>query len=203
MSMNQPPAPRLFIALALGSAMLTMATHSASAQPSQTALLSTTVPTTSVRSASRAGSESSVLPDADRLIERAIARIVAQDRPAGIPVAHYTARAFGRAESMRAVQRYSGAALSPAAFGPVAAWPDARGRDSLVTADSTALWLAITRLERGDAANQVFLWYTTDFAAPPAFFGAPARRERYAFCERWVRSNGTWRYEGFVKVVSE
>jgi hypothetical protein len=59
--------------------------------------------------------------------------------------------------------------------------------------------LAVTRIERGEAAREVFVWYTTNFVA---YSDAGAQKQKYAFCERWTRAGGRWSYEGFIRVSS-
>ena len=146
-------------------------------------------------------------PDPDLLIERVIARIVSQDKPNAIPVAEYTERLFGREETLAAVRQFAGhpVSLRPTSFGSVKDWTVVSrqdykpcfGDDCAMPVNS--LWLAVTKIERGELPHELHVWYTTSFASHgPA---GPARHT-YAFCERWLRVNGTWKYDGFVRVNS-
>ena len=62
-----------------------------------------------------------------------------------------------------------------------------------------SLWLAVTRIERGELPHELHVWYTTSFASEGP---TGAARQTYSFCERWLRVNGTWKYDGFVRVNS-
>lgn len=149
------------------------------------------------------------LPDAESLISLAIARIVAQDRPAGLPIAQFHTRRFGRDATVHAVREFSGQSLAPYAFAPVDAWPDAPALDvepcpavgGMGCPSPSAMWLAITRIERGERPQDLLLWYTTHFAVAPPTAGQPLTTQRYTFCERWHRVGNRWQYHGFVRVV--
>lgn len=163
------------------------------------------------------------LPDATDLVARAIRRIVTQDKPGGLPIADFPHRAFGREETAAAVRGYLGrsASLAVDAFGAVQGWPTARAGDSLpcqlpmVTpvvaavaptgaepavdkcANPNALWLAITRIERGPLPHELHLWYATHFRTDAQ---GVVQESTYSFCERWLRVGGVWKYDGFVRV---
>jgi len=158
--------------------------------------------------ASQAGAWS--LPDPESLISKALARIIAQDRPAGIPMTQYATRQFGRDASIEAVRRFRGTVVSDNAFDAVSGWPvtptlDATPCTAVGGAGCeapTALWLAVSKLERGPLGHEIHLFYTTSFTAPPALEGQAPQANTYTFCERWLRTGGTWRYDGFVRVDS-
>ncbi len=162
------------------------------------------------------------LPDPTDLVARAIRRIITQDKPGGLPIEDFPHRAFGREETAAAVRGYLGrtGALSAEAFGAVQAWPTARGSDSLPCAqvagltpvlatapppsaatdrcaNPNALWLAITRIERGPLPHELHLWYATHFRTDTQ---GVVQESTYSFCERWLRVGGTWKYDGFVRV---
>ena len=158
---------------------------------------------------SRAGAWA--LPDAESLVRQAISRIITQDRPAGIPVAEYRATVFGRAATTAAIRQYSGHTLTSDAFAPIAGWPEGPSLDvtPCETVDGvgcqppSAVWIAVTRIERGELPREIHLWYTTQFMAPPAREGQRSQRHRYTFSERWLRIGGVWKYDGFVKMVPQ
>lgn len=193
--------------MALAAVLAAGVTMAAPADAQSTGRGTASAPQSSPRSAGGAWS----LPDADDLVRQALARIVSQDKPAGIPVSQYVDRRFGRAESIDAVRRFLGRSLTDAAFTPVAGWPDARTIEAPLCASAsgagceipTALWLSIAQIERGDLPHEIHLWYTTRFQAPPAFDGQPPQAEAYVFCERWLRVGGAWRYDGFVRMRNE
>ena len=149
------------------------------------------------------------LPDPETLISRAIVRIITQDRPAGIPIAEYSAKRFGRAATSEAVRQYNGQSLVQSAFAPIADWTDTRALDvepcasvgGVGCAIPSGVWVAITRIERGELSHEINLSYTTQFTAAPALEGQPPQSQRYTFCERWLRVGGVWKYDGFVKMV--
>lgn len=151
------------------------------------------------------------LPDAESLINQAIARIVAQDRPAGLPIAQFHTRRFGRAATSDAVREFSGRSLAPHAFTPVDGWPDAPALDvepcpavgGIGCPSPSAMWLAVTRLERGERPHDLLLWYTTHFTVAPFTAGQPPQTQRYTFCERWHWVGNRWQYYGFVRVVPQ
>jgi|GEM_PF-1677484 len=159
----------------------------------------------SATTASQAGAWS--LPEPSLLIEQVLSRIVAQDKPGAVAMNSYARRFVGRAETVDAVRRFTGHSvdLAPSAFSAVSGWTDARalvlpaceGPDCPPPENS--VWLAVTRIERGEVAREVFVWYTTNFAA---YSEAGAQKQKYAFCERWVRAGGRWSYEGFIRVSS-
>lgn len=161
------------------------------------------------RSQSPAGAWS--LPDAESLVSKAIVRIITQDRPAGIPIAEYRAKRFGRAATSEAVRRYNGQTLSASAFAPITDWPDTGALDvepcpavgGAGCATPTGVWVAITRIERGELPHEINLSYTTQFTAAPALDGQLPQTNRYTFCERWLRVGGAWKYDGFVKMVPQ
>ena len=161
------------------------------------------------RSQSPAGAWS--LPDPETLISRAIVRIITQDRPAGIPIAEYSAKRFGREATNEAVRQYNGRSLAPIAFAPIADWTDTRSLDvepctavgGVGCATPTGVWVAITRLERGELPHEINLSYTTQFTAAPVLEGQPPQTHRYTFSERWLRVGGSWKYDGFVKMVPQ
>ena len=162
-----------------------------------------------IRSQTSAGAWS--LPDPETLVSRAIYRIISQDRPAGIPIAEYTAKRFGRAATSDAVRQYNGQSLAPIAFAPIAEWTDTRALDvepcpaigGVGCATPTGVWVAITRIERGELPHEINLSYTTQFTAAPALEGQLPQTNRYTFCERWLRVGGSWKYDGFVKMVPQ
>jgi hypothetical protein len=162
---------------------------------------------TSARSPSGAWS----LPDPESLVSKAIVRIITQDRPAGIPIAEYSAKRFGRAATSEAVRQYNGRSLDPAAFAAIAEWTDTRALDvepctavgGKGCATPTGVWVAITRIERGELPHEINLSYTTQFTAAPALEGQAPQTHRYTFCERWLRVGSVWKYDGFVKMVPQ
>ena len=159
------------------------------------------------------------LPDPNDLMARVIHRIVTQDKPGGVPVAEYPARAFGRDETIAAVRAFAGrtVALAPEIFVDVDLWPAARARDTLPCTSVTrvspevvltgapepclapnALWLAVTKLERGDLPHELHVWYATRFRSDAQ---GSLQNATYSFCERWLRVSGVWRYDGFVRMT--
>lgn len=151
------------------------------------------------------------LPDPESLVSRAIYRIISQDRPAGIPIADYHAKRFGRTATSDAVRQYNGQSLAPIAFGPIADWADTRALDvepctavgGVGCAIPSGIWVAITRIERGELPHEINLSYTTQFTAAPALEGQAPQTQRYTFCERWLRVGGAWKYDGFVRMVTQ
>lgn len=159
------------------------------------------------------------LPDPNDLLSRVIRRIVTQDKPGGVPVAEYPQRAFGREETAAAVRAFAGraVALSPAVFDEVNAWPVARATDTLPCASvptvtpasltnappgpcatPNALWLAVTKLERGELPHELHVWYATRFRSDAQ---GSVQSSTYSFCERWLRVSGVWKYDGFVRMT--
>ena len=149
------------------------------------------------------------MPDPTDLVERVIRRIVTQDKPASVPIADFRQRAFGREATQMAVRKYLGRdiELPASVYASVSDWPSAVDRlappecaeaDSTCAAPST-VWLAITKFERGDLPHEMNVWYTTSFVAKPH---DQVITNRYSFCERWLRVGGTWRYDGFIRVIS-
>lgn len=149
------------------------------------------------------------MPDPADLVERVIRRIVTQDKPASVPIADFRQRAFGREATQMAVRKYLGrdVDLPASVFASVSDWPSAVDRlpppdcaeaDSTCAAPST-VWLAITKFERGDLPHEMNVWYTTSFVAKPH---DEIITNRYSFCERWLRVGGTWKYDGFIRVIS-
>jgi hypothetical protein len=145
------------------------------------------------------------LPDPDQLIERVFTRIVNQDKPNAIPVRDYSQRLFGREETLAALRQFAGHSidLRPTAFTAVSGFDDLRRADYKpcigvgCEAPVNSLWLAVTRIERGELPHELHVWYTTSFASEGP---TGAARQTYSFCERWLRVNGTWKYDGFVRV---
>ena len=145
------------------------------------------------------------LPDPDQLIERVFTRIVSQDKPNAIPVRDYSQRLFGREETLAALRQFAGHSINlrPAAFTAVSGFEDLRRADYKpcigvgCEAPVNSLWLAVTRIERGELPHELHVWYTTSFASEGP---TGAARQTYSFCERWLRVNGTWKYDGFVRV---
>jgi hypothetical protein len=164
---------------------------------------------TPARSQAAAGAWS--LPDAESLVSKAIVRIITQDRPAGIPIAEYSAKRFGRAATSEAVRQYNGQTLATIAFAPITDWPETRALDidpcpavgGVGCPTPTGVWVAITRIERGELPHEINLSYTTQFTAAPALEGQLPQTNRYTFCERWLRVGGAWKYDGFVKMVPQ
>lgn len=146
------------------------------------------------------------MPDPSDLIEHVLTRIVTQDKPGAVPILQYDRRAVGRLETIEAVRKYLGrpVELSPRAFAAVDGWVDARKLElppcegKGCPAPVNSIWLAVTRIERGDLSHELNVWYTTSFAANA---GTP-QSASYAFCERWLRVGGVWKYDGFIRVVS-
>jgi hypothetical protein len=149
------------------------------------------------------------MPDQSDLVEHVIRRIVTQDKPAAIPINDFRQRAFGRAATLAAVRAYLGRSveLPASVFASVSDWtdapdklpvPDCPAADSTCATPST-VWLAVTKFERGDLPHEMNVWYTTSFIAKPH---DQIITSRYAFCERWLRVGGTWKYDGFIRVVS-
>ncbi len=151
------------------------------------------------------------LPEPESLVSRAIVRIITQDRPAGIPIAEYSAKRFGRAATSEAVRQYNGQSIEAIAFAPIADWTDTSALDvepcpavgGVGCATPTGVWVAITRIERGELPHEINLSYTTEFTAAPALEGQTPQSHRYTFCERWLRVGSTWKYDGFVKMVPQ
>lgn len=149
------------------------------------------------------------MPDYNDLVERVIRRIVTQDKPGAIPIADYKQRAFGREATQMAVRKYLGrdVDLPATVYSSVAEWTNAVDKipvPECPVADSTCVppstvWLAVTKFEKGDLAHEMNVWYTTSFTAKPH---DQVISNRYSFCERWLRVGGTWRYDGFIRVVS-
>ncbi len=146
------------------------------------------------------------LPDANLLVERVYARIVAQDKPGAVPIAQYQRRFFGHDTTVFAVRQFMGRDIdvSPDAFSAVSGWTDSPKLNLPLCegpgcpAPINSLWLAITKIERGELSHEVNVWYTTTFAAESP--GGPAQAS-YAFCERWLRLGGSWKYDGFIRVA--
>jgi hypothetical protein len=147
------------------------------------------------------------LPDADMLVERVYKRIVAQDKPGAVPIPDYQRKFVGREATLEAVREFAGHSvqLAPSAFNAVEGWTDAPKLDIPpcigpgCPAPINSIWLAITRIERGELPHELHVWYTTSFAAESP---AGPTQQAYAFCERWLRINGGWKYDGFVRVAS-
>lgn len=147
------------------------------------------------------------LPEPSVLIERVLTRIVSQDKPGAVPMSAYVRRFVGRSETIDAVRRFAGRSieLAPTAFLAVTGWTDARALDLPSCAGTdcpppqNSVWLAVSRIERGDLPHEVNVWYTTSFAA---YSEVGVQQQRYSFCERWLRVSGAWRYDGFIRVTS-
>ncbi len=147
------------------------------------------------------------LPEPNELIERVFTRIVAQDKPGAMPIAQFERRTVGRKETVDALEEFLGRAvdLTPRAFSAVDGWMDARKLDLPPCEDTScpitvnSVWLAVTKIEKGATPNVLHVWYATRFAAN---VGGTSQRQSYAFCERWVRVDNAWKYEGFIKVVT-
>ena len=157
------------------------------------------------------------LPDPNDLLARVLWRIVTQDKPGGLSVADYQQRAFGREETAAAVRAYAarGLVLTPEAFTSVRDWPVGRATDSLPCAQATsatmsgdtmphgcllssALWLAVVKIERGELPHELHVWYATRFVTDVQ---GSVQRATYSFCERWLRVGGVWKYDGFVRMM--
>lgn len=147
------------------------------------------------------------LPDADALVQRVYARIVAQDKPGAVPISDFQRRFVGREATAEAVRRFSGRdlALAPSAYNAVDGWTDSPKLELPLCegpgcpAPINSIWLAITRIERGELPHELHVWYTTSFAAESP---SGPTQQAYAFCERWLRVGGVWKYDGFVRVNS-
>ena len=147
------------------------------------------------------------LPDVDALVERVYRRIVAQDKPGAVPIPNYQRKFVGREATLEAVREFAGhnVELSPSAFNAVEGWTDAPKLDIPpcigpgCPAPINSIWLAITRIERGELPHELHVWYTTSFAAESP---SGPTQQAYAFCERWLRVGGSWKYDGFVRVAS-
>ncbi len=154
-----------------------------------------------------AGGSAWLLPEPNELIERVFTRIVTQDKPGAMPIAQFERRAIGRKETIDALEEFAGRAvdLTPRAFSAVDGWKDARKLDLPVCEDLScpvtvnSVWLAVTKIEKGATPNVLHVWYATRFAAN---VGGTSQRQAYAFCERWVRVDNAWKYEGFIKVIT-
>lgn len=163
-------------------------------------------PVSATASTARGGAWS--LPDANSLVQRVYARIVAQDKPGAVPISDYQRRFFGRDATLEAVRRFVGheVALAPSAFNAVDGWTDSPKLQLPLCegpgcpAPINSIWLAITRIERGEAPHELHVWYTTSFAAESPTNGPT--QQAYAFCERWLRVGGGWKYDGFVRVAT-
>ena len=149
-----------------------------------------------------------LMPDVNVLVDRVLRRVITQDKPGAIPMSEYTQRAFGREETINAVRRFTGhdVELSPSAFSAMGGWTTAHGLEvptceaggpSTCATPANAVWVAITRFERGDTPNELIVWYTTRFNAHKN--DVPVANA-YQFSERWFRVGGTWKYEGFISV---
>ena len=180
------------------------------------------------------------MPEPSDLVQRAIRRIVTQDKPGGMRVADYPHRTFGHDETVAAVRAYvgRGATLAPDVFGAVQEWPNGRVTDALPCENSAtlspalavsstsatpvlataaigpataatsgsaegctipnSLWVAITKIERGDLPHELHVWYATRFRSDVQ---GTVQQSVYSFCERWLRVGGTWKYDGFVRVA--
>ena len=146
------------------------------------------------------------LPDADILVERVYARIVTQDKPGAVPIAQYQRRFFGHDTTVFAVRQFMGRSVdvSATAFSAVSGWTNSPSLELPLCegpgcpAPINSLWLAITKIERGELSHEVNVWYTTTFAAESP--GGPTQAS-YAFCERWLRLGGSWKYDGFIRVA--
>ncbi len=160
------------------------------------------------------------LPEPNDLLARVIRRIVTQDKPGGVPIAEYPNRAFGREETATAVRAYAGrgVVVSPMIFDDVVLWPVAKASDTLpctspmrITPENVvgapptpceapnALWLAVTKLERGDLPHELHVWYATRFRSDAQ---GSVQNSTYSFCERWLRVGGVWKYDGFVRMTN-
>jgi hypothetical protein len=193
---------RLGALLVIGAAMVVLAPSAGSAQPS--------------------GSLGSAwsLPDPNDLMARVIRRIVTQDKPGGVPIAEYPARAFGREETAAAIRAFAGRAvvIAPDIFADVMTWPVARAKDTLPCAAGAALtpasasgtpsqqcaapnalWLAVTKIERGELPHELHVWYVTRFRSDAQ---GSVQTSTYSFCERWLRVRGVWKYDGFVRMTN-
>ena len=148
------------------------------------------------------------LPDPDALVQRVYTRIIAQDKPGAVPISGYQRRFFSRDATLESIRRFIGhdVQLAPSAFTPVADWTDSPRLELPLCegpgcpAPINSLWLAITRIERGEAPHELHVWYTTAFAAESPTNGPT--QQAYAFCERWLRVGGGWKYDGFVRVAT-
>jgi len=199
-----PAVKRLMFRLSIGACIgvsLAPGTHPLVAQTRPKA------PAAAPSSSAASGGSAWSLPEPSVLLERVLARIVSQDKPGAVPMNTYAHRYIGRTEALDAVKRYLGRSveLSPTAFSPVDAWTDARALQlpSCVGTECTpadnSVWLTVSKIERGDLASELNVWYTTSFAV---FGEAGAQKASYAFCERWLRIGGSWRYDGFIRVTS-
>lgn len=147
------------------------------------------------------------LPEPNELIERVFTRIVTQDKPGAMPIGQFERRTVGRKETVDALEEFLGHSvdLAPSAFSAVDGWNDARKLDLPPCEDVScpitvnAVWLAVTKIEKGATPNVLHVWYATRFVAN---VGGTSQRQSYAFCERWVRVDNAWKYEGFIKVVT-
>lgn len=63
---------------------------------------------------------------------------------------------------------------------------------------SNALWLAVTKVERGDLPHELHVWYATRFRTDVQ---GSVLSATYSFCERWLRIGGVWKYDGFVRMA--
>jgi len=180
----------------------------------------------SPKASTRTASDVSVawtLPEVDELVEQALHRIVQQDRPGGLPVHAYPYRSFGREATQQAIDLFTGrpVRIAPNSLRDVSGWPIASAGDSLPCfppseaaatetlsgatptgcAPTSAMWLALVRIERGEKPQEIRLWYATRFRtnAPGA-----VTSQAYSFSELWrrVRDRGrmAWRYDGFISV---
>ena len=148
------------------------------------------------------------LPDADALVQRVYTRIIAQDKPGAVPISGYQRRFVGREATLDAVRRFVGhdVELAASAFTPVVDWTDSPKLQLPLCegpgcpAPINSIWLAITRIERGELPHELHVWYTTAFAAESPTNGPT--QQAYAFCERWLRVGGGWKYDGFVRVAT-
>ncbi len=164
-------------------------------------------PVTRAAASGGAGGGAWSLPEPAVLVERVLARIVSQDKPGGVPMNSYAQRFVGRDETIDAVRRFAGRSidLPPSAFSAVSGWTDARMvafpkcAAAQCPPTDNAVWLAVTRIDRGDLPHEVNVWYTTNFVA---YTEAGVQKSAYAFCERWLRVGGVWRYDGFIRVNS-
>ncbi len=209
------PALYSGFAVALGFALSSNSVHAQSASSSATTRASGAASastsekasaTPARRSASRASSAGAwSLPDPDQLVERVFNRIVTHDKPNAIPIREYAQRLVGKQETLAALKQFAGYTvnLQPSAFTSVSDWNDVRRSEfkpcfgEECESPVNSLWLAVTRIERGDLPHELHVWYTTSFASHGPT--GPASHT-YSFCERWLRVNGSWKYDGFVRV---
>jgi hypothetical protein len=91
---------------------------------------------------------------------------------------------------------------APQTPGPITLTEAAAGATGTAAAHcafSNALWLAVTKVERGELPHELHIWYVTRFRTDVQ---GSVQSATYSFCERWLRVGGAWKYDGFVRMTN-